>query len=98
MDQQNRYRTQSRENGPNELDRVREAARRDKKLRFTALLHHVTVDLLRDSYHCLKKQAAPRRCSHIRTPSRTRRRGARDMGPECMEFLNVRGVCDYAGP
>jgi group II intron reverse transcriptase/maturase len=59
MDQQNLYRTQSRENGPNELDRVREAARRDKKLRFTALLHHVTVDLLRDSYHCLKKQAAP---------------------------------------
>jgi retron-type reverse transcriptase len=38
---------------------VREAARRDKKLKFTALLHHVTVDLLRDSYHSLKKQAAP---------------------------------------
>jgi len=59
MDQQNLYRTQSRENGPRELDRVREAARRDGKLRFTALLHHVTIDLLRDSYHCLKKQAAP---------------------------------------
>ena len=58
-DQQNLGRTQSRENGPNELDRVREAARRDGKLRFTALLHHVTVDLLRDSYHSLKKQAAP---------------------------------------
>src|SRR5262249_8200477 len=59
MDQQNLGRTQSRESGPNELDRVREAARRDGKLRFTALLHHVTVDLLRDSYHSLKKQAAP---------------------------------------
>ena len=59
MDQQYLYRTQSRENGPSELDRVREAARRDKKLRFTALLHHVTVDLLRDSYHCLRKQAVP---------------------------------------
>ena len=59
MDQQNLGRTQSRENGPNELDRVREAARRDGKLRFTALLHHVTVDLLRDSYHSLKKRAAP---------------------------------------
>jgi RNA-directed DNA polymerase len=59
MDQQNLYRTQSRESGTSELDRVREAARRDKKLRFTALLHHVTVDLLRDSYHSLKKQAAP---------------------------------------
>ena len=59
MDQQNLHRTQSRESGPNELDRVREAARRDGKSRFTALLHHVTVDLLRDSYHSLKKQAAP---------------------------------------
>ena len=59
MDQQNSCRTQSRESGPNELDRVREAARRDGKLRFTALLHHVTADLLRDSYHSLKKRAAP---------------------------------------
>jgi RNA-directed DNA polymerase len=59
MDQQNLCRTQSRESGTSELDRVREAARRDKKLRFTALLHHVTVDLLRDSYHSLKKRAAP---------------------------------------
>ena len=59
MDQQNPCRTQRRGSGPNELDRVREAARRDRKLRFTGLLHHVTVDLLRDSYHSLKKQAAP---------------------------------------
>ena len=48
MDQPNLGRIQSRENRPNGLDRVREAARRDGKLRFTALLHHVTVDLLRD--------------------------------------------------
>src|SRR5712692_6088119 len=46
MGQPNLYRTQSRKSGPNGLDRVREAARRDGKLRFTALLHHVTVDLL----------------------------------------------------
>src|SRR5215470_6062650 len=59
MDQPNLGRTQSRESRPNGLDRVREAASRDKKLRFTALLHHVTVDLLRDSYRSLKKQAAP---------------------------------------
>ena len=59
MDQPNLYRTQSRESGPNGLERVREAAKRDGKLRFTALLHHVTVDLLRDSYHSLKKRAAP---------------------------------------
>jgi RNA-directed DNA polymerase len=38
---------------------VREAARRDKKQKFTALLHHVTTELLRASYQTLKKQAAP---------------------------------------
>lgn len=38
---------------------VREAARRDSKLRFTALLHHVSVELLRDSYMALKRKAAP---------------------------------------
>lgn len=38
---------------------VRCAAARDKKTRFTALLHHVTVDLLRASYLDLKRQAAP---------------------------------------
>jgi len=51
-------RTQSRESGPSGLDRVRQAARKDKDLRFTALLHHVTVDLLRSSYQSLKKRAA----------------------------------------
>ena len=39
---------------------MREAARRDRKLRFTALLHHVTADLLRDSYHSLKKAGCSR--------------------------------------
>lgn len=38
---------------------MREAARRDQKQKFTAWLHHVTVDLLRDSYYSLKRQAAP---------------------------------------
>jgi RNA-directed DNA polymerase len=38
---------------------VREVAKKDGKVRFTALLHHVTVDLLRDSYQRLKKKAAP---------------------------------------
>jgi group II intron reverse transcriptase/maturase len=59
MEQPNPSRTPSRENGPSGLDRVREAAKRDGKVRFTALLHHVTVDLLRESYHRLKKRAAP---------------------------------------
>lgn len=38
---------------------VREAAQKDKKLRFTSLLHHLTPELLRASFFDLKKQAAP---------------------------------------
>ena len=38
---------------------VREAAKRDTKLRFTALLHHVNPELLRASFFELKRQAAP---------------------------------------
>ena len=41
------------------LHRVREAARRDKRLQFTALLHHVSVPLLQDSFYALKREAAP---------------------------------------
>jgi group II intron reverse transcriptase/maturase len=41
------------------LDRVRHAARQRKKEKFTALLHHVTVDLLRDAFLALKRRAAP---------------------------------------
>jgi len=40
------------------LDRVREAAKRDSKLKFTSLLHHVTVDLLREAYLALKRNVA----------------------------------------
>ena len=35
---------------PRGLDRVRQAARQGRRRRFTALLHHVTVDLLREAY------------------------------------------------
>ena len=52
-------RTPGRERVSQGLGGVREAARRDKKQKFTALLHHVTVGLLRDSYYSLKRQAAP---------------------------------------
>lgn len=52
-------RTQGRERVSQGLGGVREAARRDKKQKFTALLHHVTTELLRASYQKLKKQAAP---------------------------------------
>jgi group II intron reverse transcriptase/maturase len=54
----NPNRTPSREIGPSGLDRVRQAAKGDAKMRFTALLHHVSVDLLRNSYYNLKKGAA----------------------------------------
>ena len=53
-------RTQSRDQcASTGLARVQEVARRDKRAKFTALLHHVTVDLLRDSFHALKRGAAP---------------------------------------
>ena len=42
-----------------DLDRVRQLARRDRDVRFTALLHHVTVDRLRESYRALRPDAAP---------------------------------------
>jgi retron-type reverse transcriptase len=38
---------------------VREAASRDKRARFTALLHHVTTKLLMGSFYALKREAAP---------------------------------------
>ncbi len=51
-------RTQSRGSVSQGRDRVRHAARQRKKERFTALLHHVTVDLLRDAFLALKRRAA----------------------------------------
>jgi len=52
-------RTQRRRPVSRGLGGVREAARRDKRMRFTALLHHVTPELLRASFFDLKRQAAP---------------------------------------
>ena len=57
-EESNPCRTQSRESGSSGLDRVRKAAKGDKKLQFTTLLHHVNIELLRSSYYGLKKQAA----------------------------------------
>jgi len=42
----------------NGLDRIREAAARDKSLRFTSIMHHLTVELLREAYDALKRNAA----------------------------------------
>src|ERR1022692_4072958 len=41
------------------LDGVRKAAREREQERFTALLHHLNIDLLRDSFYALKRQASP---------------------------------------
>jgi hypothetical protein len=43
---------------PSALDRVREMARRDKGIRFTALLHHVDVDRLRAAYRAIPSAGA----------------------------------------
>lgn len=51
-------RTQRRAAMSNGLVAVRQAARKDKRIRFTALLHHLTIDLLRESYFALKKNSA----------------------------------------
>src|ERR1019366_1487658 len=41
------------------LDGVRKAARERKQEQFTALLHHLSVKLLRDSYYGLQRKASP---------------------------------------
>jgi RNA-directed DNA polymerase len=57
--QQSTGRTQRRETVSQALERIRQAARLRKKERFTALLHHVNVDLLRQAFFEIKKDAAP---------------------------------------
>ena len=52
-------RTQRRTSELSDLNGVRKVAQERKRTQFTALLHHVTVGLLRDSYYALKRDAAP---------------------------------------
>jgi hypothetical protein len=52
-------RTLRRDTASNGLAAVRQAARRTKTVRFTALLHHITTDLLKRSYLALARDAAP---------------------------------------
>jgi group II intron reverse transcriptase/maturase len=55
----NVFRTQRRGDASSALERVRQAARKDRKQRFTALLHHVyDVDRLRDAYFATKRDAS----------------------------------------
>ena len=58
----NQHRTRralNRESVTQALERVRQAARTRKKERFTALLHHVGIDLLRIAFFALHRDAAP---------------------------------------
>ncbi len=56
---QSTRRAQNRVSVTQALNRVREVARTRKKERFTALLHHLSVDLLRLAFYELKRDAAP---------------------------------------
>jgi len=53
------YPTQSGKGVFQGLAGVRKAAGENKEMKFTALLHHLTVDLLRESFYSLKRKAAP---------------------------------------
>src|SRR5260370_14157770 len=51
--------TQSGKRMSQGLDGVRKAAKERKQERFTALLHHLNVELLRDSFYALQRKASP---------------------------------------
>ncbi len=59
MGQTHTCRAQDRVSVTTGLDRVRERAKARKKEKFTTLLHHVDIDLLRRAYFQLKRKAAP---------------------------------------
>jgi RNA-directed DNA polymerase len=53
-------RMQGRKKVNSALRRIRQAAERDRQGRFTSLLHHIySVDMLREAYFSLKREAAP---------------------------------------
>ncbi len=58
-DQQSKHRTQSRASVSQALDRIRQAARQRRKEKFTALLHHISTDMLFEAFHELREDAAP---------------------------------------
>src|SRR6266542_1939000 len=58
-DQQSTCRAQSRVSVSQALDRIRKVAKEKKKERFTALFHHISMDLLEEAFYELKENAAP---------------------------------------
>ena len=61
VDRQSTLRAQDRAGVSQALGRIRKAARQNKTEKFTALLHHVDVRLLRESYLSLRRDASPGR-------------------------------------
>jgi RNA-directed DNA polymerase len=57
--QQSTHRTPSRASVTQALERIRRTARNRKKEKFTALLHHISDDLLEAEFSALKENAAP---------------------------------------
>ena len=57
--QQSTRRAQSRVSVSQALERIRQAARQRKKEKFTALLHHISIDHLEEAFFELKEDAAP---------------------------------------
>ncbi|HET7805877.1 MAG TPA: group II intron reverse transcriptase/maturase [Pseudolabrys sp.] len=57
-EQQSTRRTQSRDSVTQALERIRQVAKTRTKERFTALLHHISIELLEDSFFELKENAA----------------------------------------
>jgi RNA-directed DNA polymerase len=57
--QQSTGRAQERGTVSQALERIRQAAKQRKKEKFTALLHHVSVDLLGEAFGDLRADAAP---------------------------------------
>jgi RNA-directed DNA polymerase len=58
-DQQSTCRAQSRGSVSQALERIRQVAKARKKERFTALFHHISIDLLKGAFFELKEDAAP---------------------------------------
>jgi RNA-directed DNA polymerase len=57
-DQQSTCRTQSRVSVSQALERIRKVAKQRKKEKFTALFHHISVELLEEAFFELKENAA----------------------------------------
>ena len=64
--QQSWCRTQSRASLSQELERIRQVARERKKERFTALLHHISIERLEAAFFELKKEETERWTKVIR--------------------------------